>query len=175
VGEAFQINDATKPENQAIWGVAAGTYYLEVQGYPHPITQASMPYRLSFSAVVTPDAPFEPNDSAAKAFDITLPFSENLYLQENDEDWFKFTLQKESSLTFGSIVSGSSLYNRDLKLIATDQDFFFLEPLLPGTYYLKIEELGGAIPYTLSLAAQPCPCSPAFLSIVGLLGYRAID
>jgi hypothetical protein len=161
VGEAFQVRSTTKPENQAIWGVAAGTYYLEVQGYPYPITQASMPYRLSFSAVVTPDAPFEPNDSAAKAFNITLPFRANLYLQEKDQDWFKFTLQKESSLTFGAIVAGSSLYNSSLKLIATDQDFFFLEPLLPGTYYLKIEELGGAIPYTLSLSAKPVPVSVA--------------
>lgn len=155
VGEAFQVRSTTKPENQAIWGVAAGTYYLEVQGYPYPITQASMPYRLSLSAVVTPDAPFEPNDSAAKAFNITLPFRANLYLQEKDQDWFKFTLQTESSLTFGAIVAGSSLYDSSLKLIATDQDFFFLEPLLPGMYYLKIEELGGAIPYTLSLSAKP--------------------
>jgi hypothetical protein len=136
------------------WGVGPGTYYLQVVGSPF-YRVADLPYSFNLRAEPTPDALFEPNNTAETAFEIRLPFTANLYLEEGDEDWFKFSLTTESTLYFGEITAGSSLYDGTLKRIATDVDFNVLDPLPAGTYYLRIEELGGALAYGLSLSAQP--------------------
>ncbi|MGL4611645.1 MAG: hypothetical protein ACRCYY_18530 [Trueperaceae bacterium] len=151
IGEARFASDPFPFETT--WGVEAGTYYLEVIGDPY-YKVADLPYAISLSAKATPDAQFEPNNRAAEAAQISLPFQEELYLEEGDEDWFKFTLSKESQLSFGEITTGSSLYNAQLEQIATEQDFYFPMTLAAGTYYLRVEELGGATSYSVSMSAD---------------------
>lgn len=160
VGEPFfpVHRELPKPPDQMSWGVEAGEYFLEVEGFPY-FLEAAMPYKLTVRAVATPDARFEPNNTPRTAFDIALPFSEELYLQEDDRDWFRFTLTEDSDISFSAIViPGMRLYSDDIvrdsktKPLREDDDFFLPIRLVAGTYYLQIREIGGARPYTLGFS-----------------------
>jgi hypothetical protein len=163
VGDPFfaAYRESTDPPNKAEWGVEKGEYVLGIEGFPF-FLEAAMPYALKVSAVATPDARFEPNNTPETASEVSLPFSEELYLQEDDKDWFRFTLTEASEIAFSAIVvPGMRLYsdailgdNRTRPLVE-DDDFFFPLELGAGTYYLQIREIGGARPYTLGFSVNP--------------------
>jgi hypothetical protein len=155
------------PKYGTVWGLGAGTYYLEVLGSPF-YKVADMPYTFTLKAEATPDALFEPNDTVAQAFVIdTLPFDEQLYSQAGDEDWFRFRLLAASKVRFSKFpFAGMTLYSakRDTatgklvvnKVIAQD-DFFFPLNLATGYYFLQVVESGTIGPYDLAFAIDTTP------------------
>ncbi len=173
------------PAYKTAWGLGAGTYWLEVVGSPF-FKEAAMPYALALQAEPTPDALFEPNDTPAEAFEIkTFPFSGDVFLQADDEDWFRFTLAAPPSgqmnvLSFSSIISGMTLYNAktdddgsltpNARFCESDDFSFPIRNLAAGTYYLRVEQLGSPDERTLPLAftnrlepesqPKPLPCQP---------------
>jgi hypothetical protein len=174
-GFTFILHSATGPLGEprfaynratfsTAWGVGPGTYYLEVVGNPY-YRVADLPYGFTLSAEPTPDALFEPNNREGEAREITLPFQQTLYLQADDEDWFRFHLDREATLLFSDLVfPGMTLYSTKMdgtgKLVSDavlyqDDDFFFeLEDLPAGTYYLQVKESGTIGPYTLAFAIK---------------------
>jgi hypothetical protein len=158
-----------------VWGLAAGRYYLKVLGTPF-FKEAAMPYSFLLSAEPTPDVLFEPNNTAATAYEIdALPFRGEIFLQDDDEDWFVFTLpepadasKRMNALKFSGIVfPGMKLFSSKTdpggklvpdKELCRDDDFFFdLQPVPGGKYYLQIKESGTTGPFTLSFAALQKP------------------
>lgn len=161
------------------WGLAAGVYYLRITGTPY-FKQSAMPYTFRLRAVPTPDALLEPNDSADQAYVIeTLPFSEEIYLQSGDADWFRFSLQEPPKgqinvLKFSGIVfPGMTLYSTkkdaggklvpDKELYKDDDFFFDLQGLAAGSYFLRVQESGsvGAFTLAFALSLEPAAESPS--------------
>jgi hypothetical protein len=157
---AYQV--APKPPDGASWGVEAGEYFLEIAGFPHPL-EAAMPYTLSVSAVATPDATSEPNNTPATATRISVPFCKTLYLTEKDVDWFRFSLTGTTNVSFTTwLVGATSLYDSNLKLLSSDADFIDLAPLPRGDYYVQVkasENAVGTLEYTLGLNKECLPRS----------------
>lgn len=164
VGEPFfaPYREPTDPPNKAEWGVGKGVYFLGIEGFPY-FQEAAMPYTLNVSAVATPDATTEPNNTPATASNISLPFCETLFLTEKDVDWFRFSLTRTTTVSFTSLLAGAtSLYDSDLKLLSTDADFIDLPPLPRGDYYVQVkasEDAVGTLEYTLGLNQQCLPPS----------------
>jgi hypothetical protein len=161
VGEPFFAahQNLPKPPDQVAWGVEAGEYFLEIEGFPYPL-EAAMPYTLDVRAVATPDATSEPNNTPATATRIGVPFCETLYLTENDVDWFRFHLTGTTAINFTSWLGGAtSLYDSKLKLLSADKDFIDLSTLPKGDYYVQVkgsEDAVGTLEYHLGLNEQ-CP------------------
>ena len=148
----------------------AGTYYLRVNEFSGGVLDE---FSISLTGAFCPDE-IEPNNSAGEANPIAI--GETLLHALNpagDEDWLTFTLTEISGVTATtSGVSGDTrlwLYDAALTEIAfndDDGDSLFssitvscdVDPLPPGTYYLKVDEFSGNVlaEFFISLSSSRC-------------------
>ncbi len=100
--------------------------------------------------------PFEPNNSAATAASVTLPFSNNQLKisSATDTDWFKFSVVLKSTVSVKLAMAKAQgdldiqLYSSAGKLLYKSESSTQLEnitaSLAPGVYYLKVFGYQGA-------------------------------
>ena len=141
-----------------------GTYYLKVYG-----SYNTTLYSVSASGKDLPDSAFEPNNSAEEAtrltFDASGEVASEMYLMQEDEDWFTFTLNEARLVTFdlgeSSYNFDAALYNAGLeeRRASTYYGAAFTAALEAGTHYLRVYDYdyGNGSSYPLKLSSEPIP------------------
>ena len=147
--------------NQALtMTLTAGHYYLGV----HHSYSATL-YSVHVSGEDIPDSAFEPNDSASTAAEIEADFSGEMYLMQEDEDWFSFNLKETQLVTFNLgdnyYYLAATLYDADLDVYRSgDYNEPFTLALETGTYYLRVYNEYGYyddLNYSLEISGAPIP------------------
>lgn len=154
-----------------------GTYYIAVSAGNDKTYQgnhrANGRYLLRLTIETFPDSAHEPNETKATASDITLNFSEKLYMSRSDGnfldvDWFKFEITNTSLLDltlkpqqgFVLYFSLQSSNGFSIRSDVTDGSTPLYEVALePDTYYLAIgsAEPSAGFSYDLTLKGLPIP------------------
>jgi hypothetical protein len=144
------------------WSLKAGTYYLRLE--MSVFETLAIDYKLELSSVVIPEDAYEPNDSFQEARPISFNTTHNLYLFQNNEDWFTFFLQETSSLTVATTTYSYvelTLYNDKHEDMNFNYDHGFVSTevtLNPGKYYLRATGIGVAdspgFAYTLKVDSR---------------------
>ena len=147
-----RIAYSTREATQKL-ALSEGTYFLEVGRYNY----YAGPYELELKREALPDEELEPNNTFEEASEIELDFSATLFVNELDDDWFKFRLDEPGEVSF-NVESGNwtewYLYS-DKK----EQLEAYETTVLPaGTYYL---ELPGSYEQVLDLAISVSPLADA--------------
>lgn len=134
--------------------LSAGTYYLQLAPYFDSDSSSAFAYSISLSKEFLPDVALEPNNTLDQATDISLGFSDNLFITPEDKDYFKFTLETRTKV---SIFVQASVYGEVRVLNERgDSEAVFYVPykevtLDAGVHYLEILGLSHK-KYMLSLS-----------------------
>ncbi len=142
----------------------AGTYYLSLDGDDVPRNQS---YTLILSSGPLPDAALEPNNTSESATEMSADFTQQMFLSQDDEDWFSFTLTDARLVTFdlgdSSYDLSYALYNADLETYRGSSyrgDAFTLT-LEAGKHYLRVYNYSsfsdGGLIYPVTLSSKPLP------------------
>jgi clostripain len=156
-------DDYSDFEAISLAGLTNGVYYLQVYGYAGSINDYNLTINAPGTTSTIATDRFEANGgnntrqtaTSLKDFDwrsqVGFQYWENLSIGTNDQDWFKFDLQKQG--TSGNYVGISfdtyqgdldlELYNASGTLIKSAKGFrdvesVSLESLAVGTYYAKV-------------------------------------
>ncbi len=152
------------PDDTVVATLAAGTYYLKIYRY-----YDATAYSVRVSSEDLPDSTFEPNDAADQAAELTFNasgnFSGEMYLMQEDEDWFALTLNEARLVTFNLGKSyydfSTALYNADLEeqRSSSYRGYAFTVALEAGTHYLRVYgyDYGNGLGYSLKVNSEPIP------------------
>ncbi len=146
-------------------GLQAGTYYLRLyNSYDQELPIISF----NITTQLPPDNDLEPNNSLNQTTPLTLPFTHEVYSSSVDEDWYSFSLNSESLMSYQFT---RDVYAGDVFLYLFDslgQNIYYqsaspgndpeaiVSYLKAGVYYLKITS-HSSLSYKLSIARQTQP------------------
>ena len=151
--------------NEGYVYLPAGKYFLQLAGYVESETRA---YRVSVSSKEIPDVALEPNDTLQSATKLDLNTeAKEMFLQEEDEDWFTFTLGEPRIVTIDFSEERNypsfekTLYDKNFKPYEDRYWTSLTTALEPGTYYIRAytedEFFTGGTSYSLSVHSEPVP------------------
>ncbi len=157
----FDFHDASdsKPKGAQL---SAGTYYLNLSG---EVASEARAYTLNLSSEALPDAALEPNNTAQNATPLTLGAdAQAMYLSEDDEDWFSFSLDETQIVTFElqseTYNVNSMLFNAEVEHSDYSQSGEASTTTLEaGTYYLQVYRGYGSAAYSVRISGEALPDS----------------
>ncbi len=136
-----------------------GKYYFKVFG-----ADATDALGVEYSIVASQLTPLgkgdpEPNNIFKQAVTVNINTDyKDYYLLENDIDWFIFSLDTTSIISFGSNPGLNLFQLKNNVLVQTQVDFGGVFPLMlyPGTYYLEVFSSNSML-YDLRISARDLP------------------